>query len=127
MTRAIQLVTSLQLLPFDGGIQYDPKCYSIQEMNVPKVRELRCHEQTMVFVSDYAAVLPPPNPIGPVAPHPILTTQPVDGQCDVLVFHPGHDLTLVRLPSVDAARIMDEWIAAYKCRETREGIKYVHL
>jgi UDPglucose--hexose-1-phosphate uridylyltransferase len=85
------------------------------------------HEQTMVFVNDYAAVLPPPNPIGPVAPHPILTTQPVDGQCDVLVFHPGHDLTLVRLPLVDVARIMDEWIAVYKRRGTREGIKYVQI
>ncbi|KAN0105249.1 hypothetical protein V8E52_011237 [Russula decolorans] len=45
--------------------------------------------------------------------------QPVDGQCDVLAFHSRHDLTLVRFPLVDIARIMDEWIAVYKRRGTR--------
>ena len=44
--------------------------------------------------------------------------QPVDGQCDVLAFHPRHDLTLARLPLVDIARIMNEWIAVYKRRGT---------
>jgi galactose-1-phosphate uridylyltransferase len=71
---------------------------STPEMKRAKGQRIEMHEQTMVFVNDYVAVLPPPNPIGPVAPHPILTTQPVDGQCDVLAFHPGHDLTLVSLP-----------------------------
>ena len=40
--------------------------------------------------------------------------QPVVGQCDVVSFYPRHDLTLARLPLVDIARIMDEWIVVYK-------------
>ena len=81
----------------------------------------------MVFANDYAAVLPPPGPIAPAAPHPLLTTQPVDGQCDVLAFHPQHDLTLARLAVKDIARIVDEWIAVYKRRGAQEGIKYVQI
>jgi UDPglucose--hexose-1-phosphate uridylyltransferase len=73
----------------------------------------------MVFVNDYAAILLPPSPIAPVA-------QPVDGQCDVLAFHPRHDLTLVKLPLVDIACIMDEWIV-YERHGTGEGIRYVRV
>jgi len=80
-----------------------------------------------VFDNDYAAVLPSPTPIAPAAPHPLLTTQPVHGQCDVLTFHPRHDLTLARLAVEDITRIVEEWIAIYKRRGTQEGIKYVQI
>jgi len=47
-------------------------------------------EQIMLFVNDYAGILPPSSPIAPVPP--ILLTQPVGGQCDVFAFVP--DMTL---------------------------------
>jgi UDPglucose--hexose-1-phosphate uridylyltransferase len=80
-----------------------------------------------VFVNDYPAVLPPPSPIAPAAPHPLLTAQPVDGQCDVITFHSRHDLTLARLAVEDIARIVEEWIVIYKRRGTQDGIKYVQI
>jgi UDPglucose--hexose-1-phosphate uridylyltransferase len=85
------------------------------------------YEHTTVFVNDYPAVLPPPGPIAPVSPHPLLTAQPVDGQCDVITFHPRHDLTLARLGIEDISRIVEEWTAIYKRRGTQEGIRYVQI
>ena len=107
--------------------QYDPKCYLCPGNERAGGQINETYEHTMVFVNDYAALLPPPSPIAPAAPHPLLATQPVDGQCDVLAFHPRHDLTLARLAVEDIARIVDEWIAAYKRRGTQEGIKYVQI
>jgi UDPglucose--hexose-1-phosphate uridylyltransferase len=81
----------------------------------------------MTFVNDFAAVLPPPGPIALAASHPLLTTQPVDGQCDVIAYHPRHDLTLARLSVKDVSRIVEEWITIYNRRGTQEGIKYVQI
>jgi len=107
--------------------QYDPKCYLCPGNERAGGQINETYEHTMVFVNDYAAILPPPSPIAPAAPHPLLATQPVDGQCDVLAFHPRHDLTLARLAVDDITRIVDEWIAVYKRRGTQEGIKYVQI
>lgn len=81
----------------------------------------------MVFENDYAAVLPPPGPAAPRAPHPLLTTEPVQGACDVICFHPKHDLTLARLSVPDIERIIEEWCSIYNKRGTQEGIKYVQI
>jgi UDPglucose--hexose-1-phosphate uridylyltransferase len=81
----------------------------------------------MVFKNDFAAVLPPPGPIAPPEPHPLLKTQPVQGGCDVLIFHPRHDLTLARLSLDDIGRVLDEWIRVYIKRSNEEGIEYVQI
>ena len=80
-----------------------------------------------VFTNDFSAVLPPPGPAAPCAPHPLLQTEPVEGACDVLIFHPRHDLTLARLPPSDIETIIDQWKAIYKKRGAQEGIKYVQI
>jgi UDPglucose--hexose-1-phosphate uridylyltransferase len=107
--------------------QFDPKCYLCPGNERAGGQRNEAYEHTSVFVNDYPAVLPPPGPIAPVAPHPLLTAQPVDGQCDVITFHPRHDLTLARLGIEDIARIVEEWIAIYKRRGTQEGIRYVQI
>ncbi|KAJ7184101.1 galactose-1-phosphate uridyl transferase, partial [Mycena filopes] len=84
-------------------------------------------EHTYAFENDFAAVLPAPAPIAPIAPHPLLATEPVHGGCDVLIFHPRHDLTLSRLALPDIERIIEEWIAIYTKRSAQEGIKYVQI
>ena len=81
----------------------------------------------MTFVNDFAAVLPPPGPTTSAVPHPLLRSQPVDGQCDVVSYHPRHDLTLARLSVENISRIVEEWIAIYKSRGAQEGIKYVQI
>ena len=85
------------------------------------------YANTMVFENDFAAVLPPPAPLAPAAPHPLLSTEPVQGGCDVLIFHPRHDLTLARLQRSDVERIVDEWITVYKTRGKQHGIEYVQI
>jgi len=107
--------------------QYDPKCYLCPGNERANGQRNEMYEHTTVFVNDYPAVLPPPSPIAPAAPHPLLTAQPVDGQCDVITFHSRHDLTLARLAVEDIARIVEEWIAIYKRRGTQDGIKYVQI
>lgn len=107
--------------------QHDPKCYLCPGNERASGQRNEIYEHTTVFVNDYPAVLPPPCPIAPPAPHPLLTAQPVDGQCDVITFHSRHDLTLARLGIEDIARIVEEWITIYKRRGTQEGIKYVQI
>ena len=81
----------------------------------------------MTFENDFAAVLPPPGPIAPMISHPLLTTEPVQGGCDVLCFHPRHDLTLARLEVEAIEKIIEEWTRVYLRRGRQEGIKYVQI
>ncbi|KAM5535595.1 hypothetical protein V8D89_010762 [Ganoderma adspersum] len=107
--------------------QYDPKCYLCPGNTRAGGQPNSKYEHTMIFDNDYAAVLPPPGPPAPLAPHPLLTTEPVEGGCDVLCFHPRHDLTLARLQQADIERIIEEWCAVYKKRGAQQGIKYVQI
>jgi UDPglucose--hexose-1-phosphate uridylyltransferase len=66
-------------------------------------------------------------PSAPPPSHPFLSLEPVHGACDVIVFHPRHDLTLSRLPVTEIERIIDEWIRIYTLRGAQEGIKYVQI
>ncbi|KAI1790716.1 galactose-1-phosphate uridylyltransferase [Ganoderma leucocontextum] len=88
--------------------KYDPKCY-LCPGNTRAGGQLNSkYEHTTVFENDYAAVLPPPGPAPPPALHPLLTTEPVEGGCDI-------------------ERIIDEWSAVYKKRGAQQGIKYVQI
>jgi UDPglucose--hexose-1-phosphate uridylyltransferase len=107
--------------------QHDTKCYLCPGNVRASGQQNQKYEHIMEFVNDFAAVLPPPSPIAPTAPHPLLRTQPVDGQCDVIAYHPRHDLTLARLSVEDVSRIVEGWIAIYKRRGMQEGIKYVQI
>ncbi|PCH38748.1 galactose-1-phosphate uridylyltransferase [Wolfiporia cocos MD-104 SS10] len=106
---------------------YDPACYLCPGNARAGGQRNPAYAHTMVFENDYAAVLPAPGPAAPPAPHPLLTTAPVQGGCDVLCFHPRHDLTLARLTVPDIERIVNEWGAIYRRRGAQEGIKYVQI
>ncbi|KDQ60556.1 hypothetical protein JAAARDRAFT_55283 [Jaapia argillacea MUCL 33604] len=106
---------------------YDPACYLCPGNSRAGGLQNAVYDNTMVFENDFAAVLPPPGPVAPAAPHPLLTTEPVQGACDVLCFHPKHDLTLARLDLVDIEKVIDEWIAVYYKRGAQEGINYVQI
>ncbi|KAI0318060.1 galactose-1-phosphate uridyl transferase [Amylostereum chailletii] len=108
-------------------LEYDPDCYLCPGNERAGGHKNPVYEHTTVFENDFAAVLPPPGPIAPPAPHPLLSTQPVQGHCDVLIFHPRHDLTLARLSPADIERIIDEWIAVYNTRGRQDGVKYVQI
>ncbi|KAG6910894.1 hypothetical protein DXG01_006577 [Tephrocybe rancida] len=107
--------------------KYDPACYLCPGNSRSGGQQNPVYEHTHSFVNDFTAVLPAPAPEPPVAPHPLLTTNTVHGACDVLMFHPRHDLTLARLAVPDIERIIAEWIAIYQRRGSQEGIKYVQI
>lgn len=107
--------------------QYDPDCFLCPGNTRVGGHRNEAYEHTTVFVNDFAAVLPPPGPIAPPEPHHLLKTEPVQGGCDVIVFHPRHDLTLARLPIRDIEGIIEEWCAVYTRRGAEDGIKYVQI
>ncbi|KAJ3990099.1 galactose-1-phosphate uridyl transferase [Lentinula detonsa] len=107
--------------------QYDAACYLCPGNTRAGGKKTEIYEHTYIFKNDYAAVLPPPMPKAPVDPHHLLTTEPVGGECDVLIFHPRHDLTIPRLPLEDVEGIIEEWIKIYRKRGSEEGIKHVQI
>ena len=107
--------------------QYDPDCYLCPGNVRAGGNRNEAYDHTMVFVNDFAAVLSPPGPIAPPEPHHLLTTKPVQGGCDVIIFHPRHDLTLARLPIPDIERVIEEWCAVYTKRSAEDGINYVQI
>jgi UDPglucose--hexose-1-phosphate uridylyltransferase len=56
-----------------------------------------------------------------------MTVEPIHGACDVLIFHPRHDLTMAQLSLTDIARIIDEWTRIYETRGSEIGIEYVQI
>ncbi|KAG8916723.1 galactose-1-phosphate uridyl transferase [Tulasnella sp. 417] len=107
--------------------QYDEKCYLCPGNERSGGIRNEKYISTMVFENDFPAVLPPPGPKSPEPIHPLLRLEPVQGNCDVLIFHPRHDLTLARLSSSDIERVIEEWKAIYVRRGNQEGIEYVQI
>ncbi|KAI0075447.1 galactose-1-phosphate uridylyltransferase [Panus rudis PR-1116 ss-1] len=107
--------------------QYDPTCYLCPGNTRAGGKKNDSYTRTTVFENDYAAVLPPPGPAPPAPPHPLLTSDPVEGGCDVIVFHPRHDLTLARLSRDDILNVIAEWQSVYNRRGSQDGIKYVQI
>jgi UDPglucose--hexose-1-phosphate uridylyltransferase len=113
---------STQSLP-----QYDPQCYLCPGNKRSNGDVNEKYEHTYTFPNDFPALLGPPAPLPPPAPHPLLATQPVQGRCDVLTFHPRHDLTLARLSVTDIERVIEEWTTVYEQRGREKGINYVQI
>lgn len=107
--------------------EHDPSCYLCPGNPRAGGKTNPPYTGTYVFENDYAAVLPPPVPSTPVVPHPLLMTEPVQGACDVIIFHPRHDLTLARLEVDDISRIIEEWKNIYEKRGQENGIKYIQI
>lgn len=107
--------------------KYDPDCYLCPGNTRAGGKQTDKYGNTFAFENDFAAVLPPPGPAPPPVPHPLLTIEPVQGGCDVICFHPRHDLTLARLPIPDIRKVIDEWVRIYLKRGREEGINYVQI
>lgn len=107
--------------------RYDKSCYLCPGNARANGSINEDYTATMVFENDYAAVLPPPGPAAPAAPHPLLTTEPIQGACDVVCFHPRHDLSLPTLRTDDIVTIVQEWTRIYHHRGTQDGIEYVQI
>ncbi|KAF9228626.1 galactose-1-phosphate uridylyltransferase [Gyrodon lividus] len=106
---------------------YDKNCYLCPGNTRANGAINDDYKTTMVFENDYAAVLPPPGPVDPPSLHPLLTTEPIQGGCDVVCFHPRHDLSLPTLKVDDIVDIVEEWARIYHRRGFQDGIKYVQI
>lgn len=107
--------------------QYDPDCYLCPGNDRAGGQRNEAYKHTMVFANDFAALLPPPGPIAPPEPHHLLKMEPVQGGCDVVVFHPRHDLAFSRLLIADIERVIEEWCAVYTKRGAEDGMKYIQI
>lgn len=107
--------------------KYDPGCYLCPGNRRSNGEQNPSYNHAFTFENDFAAVLPPPLPSPPPPPHPLLTCQPIHGACDVVVFHPRHDLTLSHLSLHDIGSLIDEWTRIYQMRGAEQGIKYVQI
>ena len=107
--------------------EYDPGCYLCPGNARAGGERNPVYDSTHVFGNDFAAVLPAPGPQPPVAKHPLLKLDPVSGGCDVVIFHPRHDLTLARLKQEEILNVIEEWVKIYEKRGNEEGIRYVQI
>jgi UDPglucose--hexose-1-phosphate uridylyltransferase len=107
--------------------KFDSTCYLCPGNKRSGGQQNPTYEDVHSFENDFAAILPGPGPTTPPAPHHLLTTQPVQGRCDVIIFHPRHDLTLARLGCEDIQRVIIEWKRIYELRGSDPEIKYVQI
>lgn len=63
----------------------------------------------------------------PEAPHALLATETVKGRCDVIVYHPRHDVTMAQLDDERIKHIIEEWIRLYTERGREDDIGYVQI
>lgn len=111
----------------DGLPSYDPKCYLCPGNPRSGGQKNPDYNETFTFENDFAAILHPPIPSTPPPVHPLMTVQPVHGACDVLIFHPRHDLTMALMSQDDIKQIINEWIRLYESRGSQPGIQYVQI
>lgn len=107
--------------------QYDPACYLCPGNKRIGGIQNEAYSSTYSFSNDFAALAPAPVPAPPPPPHPLLASRAVHGRCDVVVFHPRHDLTLPRLDPNSLSAVVDEWVRIYEQRSIEHGIRYVQI
>lgn len=108
-------------------LQYEPNCYLCPGNARLGGERNAAYTTTYRFANDFAAVLPPPGPETPEKEHELLSTEPTQGVCDVVCFHPRHDLTLPRLSLEEIGDVIDEWTKIYQERGNQDDIGYVQI
>jgi len=106
---------------------YDPACYLCPGNARAGGAVNPAYESTFTFENDFAALSPPPVPEAPEPLHHLLAMKSVHGRCDVVIFHPRHDLTIAHLEKEDITKIIAEWKRIYSARSVEDGIQYVQI
>lgn len=106
---------------------YDPACYLCPGNSRAGGTANPPYESTFTFENDFAAISPPPIPEAPEPLHHLLAMKSVHGRCDVVIFHPRHDLTIAHLEKEDIMKIIAEWKRIYSQRSVEDGIQYVQI
>jgi len=106
---------------------YDPSCYLCPGNSRTSGQKNPDYKQTFAFENDFAAILHPPLPKAPISSHPLMTAEPLHGACDVIIFHPRHDLAMPRLSLKEIGQVIEEWVRIYEARGSEPGIEYVQI
>ncbi|KAH9483852.1 Galactose-1-phosphate uridylyltransferase [Psilocybe cubensis] len=107
--------------------EYDPACYLCPGNSRSSGQKNPLYKDTFVFENDFAALLYPPLPHTAPPAHPLMIAEPLHGACDVVLFHPKHNLTMARMQLEEIGYVIEEWIRIYKARGSEPGIKYVQI
>ncbi|KAH7103936.1 galactose-1-phosphate uridylyltransferase [Auriculariales sp. MPI-PUGE-AT-0066] len=106
--------------------RYDPKCYLCPgNTRSGKTEPNPNYQATWTFPNDFAALLPTTEDVTDA--HPLLKSEPVTGECDVIIYNPRHDLLMARMTREEIRAVITEWRALYNTRGHQKGIGHVQL
>jgi len=110
-----------------SAITYDPECYLCPGNSRAGGAVNPKYDSTFIFVNDYAALLPDPQPTGDQPASSLLVGEPVRGLCKVVCFHPDHSLTLARMTQPEIRVVVDAWTREYQELGGTDWIEYVQI
>jgi len=110
-----------------SAVTYDPECYLCPGNSRAGGAVNPHYDSTFIFVNDYAALLPDPQPVGKEPSSSLLVGEPVRGLCKVVCFHPDHSLTLARMTQPEICVVVDAWTREYAELGGTDWIEYVQI
>lgn len=114
----------VERVPAEDRPQYDPQCYLCPGNKRAGNATNPNYSHTFVFVNDFSALLPD-TPPDEGSNDPLLRTQAVRGECQVICFSPRHDLTLAQMAVPDIRQVVDVW--AEQVNELGAKYRWVQL
>jgi UDPglucose--hexose-1-phosphate uridylyltransferase len=110
-----------------ASLTYDPECYLCPGNKRAGGEVNPAYPGVFSFVNDYAAVLPNPPAVVDEVASPLLTSEPVQGICKVLCFHPDHSLTLAKMQRPDIRRVIDAWASETEEIAALDWINHIQI
>ena len=110
-----------------ANLTYDPECYLCPGNKRAGGEVNPGYTGVFSFVNDYAAVLPNPPAVVDEIASPLLTSEPVQGICKVLCFHPDHSLTLAKMQRPDIRLVIDAWASETEEIAALDWINHIQI
>ena len=116
----------LERLPEDRRPQYDPNCYLCPGNARAGSERNPAYQGTFVFDNDFAALLPEAASF-PGEASPLFRSVGEPGRCQVVCFHPRHDLTLPELNLPEIVSVIRTWSDQTRLLLEDSGINHVQV
>ena len=88
---------------------YDPSCYLCPGNRRANGVVNPSYDGPYVFPNDFPALRPEADPEAAASGHPLLESEPVQGECRVVCYSPRHNRTLPQMTVPDIRRVVDTW------------------
>ena len=99
----------VERVPAETRPSYDPQCYLCPGNKRAGNAINPNYIDTLVFVNDFAALLPEALEEHQRTQEGLFRVEPVHGECRVICFSPRHDLTLAQMDEPAIRRVVDVW------------------